>query len=52
MHKFNTCVRTCINTCIQMADGAKIDQNRLKMSSKRLSLHPQWSRITFGKTHF
>ena len=38
--------------CINVAEGAKLGQNGLKMGSKHLFEHPQWSRITFGKTHF
>ena len=36
--------------CIHVAEGAKLDQNGLKMGSKHLFMHPQWSRVTFGKT--
>ena len=35
--------------CIHVAEGDKIDQNGLKMGSKRLFVHAQWSRITFEK---
>ena len=38
--------------CIQIAEGAKLDQTGLKMGSKHLFVHPQWSKVTFGKTHF
>ena len=37
---------------IHVAEGAKIDQNGLKMGSKHLFVHPQWSRITLGRTRF
>ena len=38
--------------CIHVAEGAKLDQNRLKMGSIHLFVHPQWSKITFRKMCF
>ena len=38
--------------CIHVAEGTKLDQNGLKMGSKHLFVHPQWSKSTFGKTRF
>ena len=38
--------------CIHVAEGTKLDQNGLKMGSIHLFVHPQWSTITFGETHF
>ena len=32
--------------------GAKMACNELNMSSFRLFVHPKWSRILFGNTHF
>ena len=38
--------------CIHVAEGTKLDQNVLKMGSKHLFVHPQWSKITLGKMCF
>ena len=38
--------------CIQVVEGAKLHQNRLKMVSKHLFVNPQWFTVTFGKTRF
>ena len=38
--------------CIYVAEGTKLDQNGLKMGSKHLFVHPEWSKITFGKMCF
>ena len=38
--------------CIHMAEGAKLDQNGLKMGSFHLFVHPKSSRVTFGKMCF
>ena len=35
--------------CIHVAEGTKLDQNGLKTGSIHLFVHPQWSRVTFGK---
>ena len=37
---------------IHVAKGAKIGQNPLKMGSKHLFVHAQWSMVSFGKPHF
>ena len=38
-----------MHVCVE---GAKLSQNKFKMGSFHLSVHPQWSKITVGKTHF
>ena len=38
--------------CIHVAEGTKLNQNKLKMGSKHLFVHHQWSKITFEKMHF
>ena len=38
--------------CIQVAEGTELDQNGLKMGSKHLFVHPECSKIAFGKLCF
>ena len=54
---YSTCLHSKVRSkgttwCIHVAQGTKLDENGLKMGSKHFFVHPQWSKIAFGKTRF